>query len=81
MRRQSKAWRMDSTTATIESGCLRGGALGARVQATIESVVREPAEILGGIAFMGSTDVAYLLCARRERCVSPAGTAAGDEGG
>lgn len=43
------------------------------VQSTIESVVMKAAELLGGIAFMGSTDVAYLLCASRAMCFHPPG--------
>ncbi len=43
------------------------------VQATIENVVMKAAEILGGLAFMGSPDVAYLLCASRAMCFHPPG--------
>jgi alkylation response protein AidB-like acyl-CoA dehydrogenase len=43
------------------------------VQSTIESVVMKAAELLGGIAFMGSPDVAYLLCASRAMCFHPPG--------
>ncbi len=50
------------------------------VQATIESVVMKAAELLGGLAFMGSTDVAYLLVCVASDVLSPAGAAAGDAG-
>jgi alkylation response protein AidB-like acyl-CoA dehydrogenase len=51
----------------------RSLALRCVVQSTIETVAMKSAELLGGIAFMGSTDVAYLLCASRAMCFHPPG--------
>jgi alkylation response protein AidB-like acyl-CoA dehydrogenase len=51
----------------------RSLALRCAVQGTIETVAMKSAELLGGIAFMGSTDVAYLLCASRAMCFHPPG--------
>jgi alkylation response protein AidB-like acyl-CoA dehydrogenase len=43
------------------------------LQGTIEAVAMRSAELLGGLAFMGSADVAYLLCASRALAFHPPG--------
>lgn len=43
------------------------------VQGAIETLAMRCAEILGGMAFIGSTDVAYLLCASRALAYHPPG--------
>jgi alkylation response protein AidB-like acyl-CoA dehydrogenase len=43
------------------------------LQATIEGVAMRSAELLGGLAFIGSDDVAYLLCASRALAFHPPG--------
>jgi alkylation response protein AidB-like acyl-CoA dehydrogenase len=42
-------------------------------QGTIESVAMRCAELLGGLAFIGSSEVAYLLCAARALAFHPPG--------
>jgi alkylation response protein AidB-like acyl-CoA dehydrogenase len=42
-------------------------------QGTIETVAMRCAELLGGMAFIGSTEVAYLLCAARALAYHPPG--------
>jgi alkylation response protein AidB-like acyl-CoA dehydrogenase len=43
------------------------------LQATIETVAMRTAELLGGLAFIGSSEVAYLLCASRALAFHPPG--------
>jgi alkylation response protein AidB-like acyl-CoA dehydrogenase len=43
------------------------------LQGTIESVAMKCAELLGGLAFIGSPEVAYLLCAVRALALHPPG--------
>jgi alkylation response protein AidB-like acyl-CoA dehydrogenase len=43
------------------------------VQSGLESVAMKCAEMLGGIAFIGSSEVAYLLCASRAMAFHPPG--------
>jgi alkylation response protein AidB-like acyl-CoA dehydrogenase len=40
-------------------------------QGTIETVAMRCAELLGGLAFIGSSEVAYLLCAARALAFHP----------
>jgi alkylation response protein AidB-like acyl-CoA dehydrogenase len=43
------------------------------LQGTIETVAMKCAELLGGLAFIGSSEVAYLLCAARALAFHPPG--------
>jgi alkylation response protein AidB-like acyl-CoA dehydrogenase len=43
------------------------------LQGAIETIAMRAAELLGGLAFMGSSDVAYLLCAARAMAFHPPG--------
>jgi alkylation response protein AidB-like acyl-CoA dehydrogenase len=43
------------------------------LQEAIESVAMRCAELLGGMAFIGGSDVAYLLCASRALAFHPPG--------
>lgn len=61
--------------AREEHGALLSRALAARLatQLTIEQVAMRCAELLGGMAFIGSNDVSYLLCACRAMAFHPPG--------
>ncbi len=58
-----------------ESLLARSLALRFAVQGTIEAVAMRCAELLGGMAFIGSPDVAYLLAACRAMAFHPPGRA------
>jgi alkylation response protein AidB-like acyl-CoA dehydrogenase len=76
---ESQAAAIDGIAYALQGGDDREGllarALATRfsVQSAIEGLAMRCAEILGGMAFIGSTDVAYLLCASRAMAYHPPG--------
>lgn len=76
---ESQATAIDGIAYALQGGDdherILARALATRfaVQGTVESIAMRCAEILGGLAFIGSTDVAYLLCACRALAFHPPG--------
>jgi alkylation response protein AidB-like acyl-CoA dehydrogenase len=76
---EAQAAAIDGIACALHAG-ERGEALLARAlatrcsaQAAIEAVAMRCAELLGGLAFIGSSEVAYLLCAARALAFHPPG--------
>jgi alkylation response protein AidB-like acyl-CoA dehydrogenase len=76
---ESQATAIDGIAYALQGGDdrdrLLARALATRfsLQGAIESIAMRCAELLGGMAFIGSTDVAYLLCASRALAYHPPG--------
>jgi alkylation response protein AidB-like acyl-CoA dehydrogenase len=76
---EAQAAAVDGIAYALDAGeprdSLLARALSMRfaAQGTIETVAMRCAELLGGLAFIGSSEVAYLLCATRAMAFHPPG--------
>jgi alkylation response protein AidB-like acyl-CoA dehydrogenase len=76
---EAQAAAVDGIAYAFEAGedrerlLARGLAVRFALQGAIESIAMHCAELLGGMAFIGGSDVAYLLCASRALAFHPPG--------